>query len=147
MPRCQQPRHHLARDGNQKRNFLLNPPPNKPALHPTPAPDKFGSCRPTPPRSGPRYLVPCTLYLFSHHKYIVRVGHFPPHVEQLQEVVELTVDVPAYRHRRSHELDVVLLNQDFLDLSKDHRAETVKTSATFVHSQGQCVTTIAPIYH
>jgi len=37
-------------------------------------------------------------------------------LEELQEVVELPVDVPAHRHRRAHRLHVALLHEDLLDV-------------------------------
>ena len=43
-------------------------------------------------------------------------GRLPADPEQLQQVVELPVDIAAYRHRGVHAGEVGLLSQDFLCL-------------------------------
>lgn len=70
----------------------------------------------------------------SHHEDIACVRHLAPHVEQLQQVVELPVDVPAYFYRRSYELDVVLFHQDFLHLEHPHPKKRTVTEQCFYFS-------------
>lgn len=46
------------------------------------------------------------------HKQVVLLGHIAANLEQLLQVVELTVDVAAHGHWRVHTLHVALLHQD-----------------------------------
>lgn len=64
-----------------------------------------------------------TVFL-PHHEDIACVGHLAPHVEQLQQIVELSVDVPTYCYRRSYELNVVLFHQYFLNLSSPNEKDS-----------------------
>ena len=51
------------------------------------------------------------------HEEVVRVGGLASDLEQLAQVVELSVDIATDGHRGAHLLHVGLIDQDFLCLS------------------------------
>ena len=53
------------------------------------------------------------------HEYVVGVRDVPARLQQLEEVVELSVDVAADGHRRAHRLHVALLHQQLLDVAAE----------------------------
>jgi len=50
------------------------------------------------------------------HEEVVSVGWFSPNSEQFNEVVKLSVNVPAYRHRAFDLLNIWFLWENFLSL-------------------------------
>lgn len=53
------------------------------------------------------------------HEQVVGVGRAAPDAEQLHQVVELPVDIPAHGHGTFHLLHVRLLREDLLSLGKN----------------------------
>lgn len=53
-----------------------------------------------------------TLTYIVAHKEIIGIGRIPSYPKQLDEIVELTVDITAYRHRALHRLYVPFLHQN-----------------------------------
>lgn len=45
-------------------------------------------------------------------KQVVDVGALPSHLEDLQQIIKLTMNVPHYRHGSIYSLNVALLHKD-----------------------------------
>jgi len=62
----------------------------------------------------------------STHSLCVRMLNFTQlrHLEELKEVIELSVDVPAHRHRRLYWLHVALFHEQVLHLHAPYMSIT-----------------------
>ena len=58
----------------------------------------------------------------SYHKDIIGIREIPSNSEQLEQIIELSVDIPTDRHGRVDRLDITFLHQQFFD----HFAEALE---------------------
>jgi len=64
--------------------------------------------------------VEASIHVISHEQ-VVGLGQIPANPEELNQIMELAVHVPAHRHRAAHRLHIGLIYKYFLRLSSTHR--------------------------